>query len=753
MNFFNYIHITDSQQPFRTALLKKNTEAVISEAVELIWRLEADRQEAEEALKLEKKRKQALIMKIDTLSLWKLHHLPEAVQKEHETCARDISELQWHIACKRQELENAQNKAAKTEAVNARLQEEINFIKKHSPLLEDKLNLEGDAMSRIRQAQTEATKLLREAEEQYKSAKQSFDQATAEANQERKTMMTELDELTKKLQSSNHELCSSENTWTEYNLNLSSTEKQIADGKITYANLLTEKQMAIESEKSWNHQVDDLKYELDDQSLRNKNLTTICSTLTQEAETLKSDCKTQLLQVENLLHNKLHEVRELEYTNKTLTLDNEDLSRKIKESSKKKLQLEADIQRMHASLIKTQDEIIKMTKDLSEISLSHRASAVKLSDLEERTFKEETRMKSLSDMLRKQILDEARTIKATQAKIAAVAAEMQNREREVEKVKEELMKAVAKIEKPITALETSVKSLRNEFAQKSQEQKMMYQKWKESVEKFKEESLQLGQRKNTLEQQLSNTQTMLFQVYGQFKQTTATIENLLNETRNLKQYGLIVEKSMKSTETSISILQEDYNMLECKLNDIKYLSKNILNEFEALAQRLNEDEEGHTIQLRIRLEILKQSKVTHEAEVNENMMLAKKYQALQICHLTEKGKLLCAYEKRLKMEATLRDRLQISVLQSRMHRALVKYFKQRGLYSQAGLAKFQAASQENAQKILAVQEEMSKTIQHVSTFLTSLTDGSPSEDSIENKQSISDAETKDKKSHTVQITV
>lgn len=38
-----------------------------------------------------------------------------------------------------------------------------------------------------------------------------------------------------------------------------------------------------------------------------------------------------------------------------------------------------------------------------------------------------------------------------------------------------------------------------------------------------------------------------------------------------------------------------------------------------------------------------------------------------------------------------------------MHRALVEFFKQRGLYNQAGLAHFQAASQENAQKILAVQ--------------------------------------------------
>nr|XP_009681353.1 PREDICTED: coiled-coil domain-containing protein 178-like [Struthio camelus australis] len=88
-----------------------------------------------------------------------------------------------------------------------------------------------------------------------------------------------------------------------------------------------------------------------------------------------------------------------------------------------------------------------------------------------------------------------------------------------------------------------------------------------------------------------------------------------------------------------------------------------------------------------------------------------------------------------------------------MRRALAEYFRQRGLHSQAGLAKFQAASHENAQKILAVQGELSKTIQHITAFLHSLTDGSSAIDNNANNQCISDAEIKDKKSHTVQITV
>ncbi|XP_030045996.1 coiled-coil domain-containing protein 178 [Microcaecilia unicolor] len=116
----------------------------------------------------------------------------------------------------------------------------------------------------------------------------------------------------------------------------------------------------------------------------------------------------------------------------------------------------------------------------------------------------------------------------------------------------------------------------------------------------------------------------------------------------------------------------------------------------------------------------------------ENLKLADEYEALQDVFLNEADSLMEFYEKRVKMESNLHDMKQLSVLQSRMHRASAEYFKQQGLYNQAGLANFQTASHENAQKILAVQDEMSKTIQHISAFLNSLTDGSTSNHDKEN---------------------
>ncbi|XP_075440760.1 coiled-coil domain-containing protein 178 isoform X2 [Ascaphus truei] len=595
------------QDPCKTTALKKDTENVISEVLELIWRLEADRQEAEEALKLEKKRKQALIIKMDGLSLWKLHQLPEAVQKEHETCARDFSEIQWHIACKEQDLENAQNKAAKTEAANARLQEEISFIMKHSPLLEDKLNLEGNAMSWIMQAQAEASILLNEAEVERNAAQRSFEQVTADANNERGVMKTYLAERKTTLESCHEMLRCYKNMWTEYNEKLSHKEKQIANGKILYTALLDEKQRVVESEKLLYSQVTDLKYQLDEQEKKNKILTSECSNLSQEAEITKSDNESQISYLENILHNKLHALRDLQCKDKVLTLENEDFSSKIMGSSKARIRYEGEIHKIQRYLLKNEEQTIKMTKELTEVSIIHSAISTKLEDLEDKILKEEMDMKNLAANLKKEIMSEVRASQVTQAKITAIQREMQQKERESKKVKDALMKAVAEIENPVAELEVKILKLRNLHKEKSEKLKSVCKKKQEYENKFKAANQQLGHIESTLQQQLTDTQDQCSRASEQLKHTIESTDKFRIETRDLIQYGIIVGKAMKSIMEAIAMLQKDYDILEFKLKNINDLSDHLLNEAESYAQHVLVEEEDSEIELQNRQKHLNQS--------------------------------------------------------------------------------------------------------------------------------------------------
>ncbi|KFO94166.1 Coiled-coil domain-containing protein 178, partial [Buceros rhinoceros silvestris] len=133
----------------KTLTLKEETEALLLEVTELIKQLEADREKAEKALELEKQRRKKLSMKIDSMSLWRLQHLPAAVQKEYEMCLQDTLELEWHFDCKSRHLRQVQNQILQTERVIRKVEEDIDCMKKHSPLLEEKLNVEGEAVKEV----------------------------------------------------------------------------------------------------------------------------------------------------------------------------------------------------------------------------------------------------------------------------------------------------------------------------------------------------------------------------------------------------------------------------------------------------------------------------------------------------------------------------------------------------------------------------------------------------------------------------
>ncbi|KAM5221999.1 coiled-coil domain-containing protein 178 [Ctenodactylus gundi] len=114
---------------------------------------------------------------------------------------------------------------------------------------------------------------------------------------------------------------------------------------------------------------------------------------------------------------------------------------------------------------------------------------------------------------------------------------------------------------------------------------------------------------------------------------------------------------------------------------------------------------------------------TQENTLKENLLLAQEYQKYQIIFLKEKESYLKVYDKQLSIEATLRDKRELCQLQRRLRERWREYFSLAVLLSQRRLAKLQRLSRETIQEILAVQEESSNLIQHISDFFQTLTDG------------------------------
>ncbi|XP_019403171.1 PREDICTED: coiled-coil domain-containing protein 178 [Crocodylus porosus] len=733
--------------------LKRETEAVLSEVIELIKRLEADCKEAEEALKFEKQRKKNLGMKIDCISLWRLQQLPAVVQKEYEACAQDISELQWYFHCKNHQLQQVQNQVLKIKAVNKKIQEDVDFMKKHSPLLEEKLNLEGSAVKDVLKEHGEASEIYNNIYQELTKVQQTYKHICEEAEEERKSMSQKIKYAEMLLNQYESELKRSESLWTEYCMKLKDTEEKIIKDKKHLEELVKQKIVIQEDTKSWNSKVKELNNKIPAQENENNSLFSSCSEVITICEDLRSGWESEVSNMKQTLLNTLQVVNDLECENKGLTRENEVFLQEIRDSSKRKIAYQSEIQAIRKNIQKTEEQIRKVNKELYNIEMSYAERKLKLEGLEEKIIQEKVQYKNLEDNLKCVIRSERGAWQTTQVKIKTMSAELEEKQRESMKNKEAALKRIADIVEPLADLEAKLKKSKNTYKENNKKLSNLNRRIQDLDEQQKQIEQQLEHRKTIVQKQLSDTQGKYSDVSTQLDETIHNIENFQNRILELNGLWDLKQRQMETTEKSLTELRENLNVVKFKQQTAQMITDHLQDELEKYEKRIKYEEKIYGELLWIRQKDLEDLRVALEQTLKENFCLAQEYQNFQNYYLNDKGNLMDLYDNKVKVEAAVRDHEELSVLQSRMHRALVEYFKQRGLYSQAGLAKFQAASHENAQKILAVQGELSKTIQHIAAFLHSLTDGSSSKDGSANNRCILDAEIKDKKSHTVQITV
>ncbi|XP_068788895.1 coiled-coil domain-containing protein 178 isoform X3 [Struthio camelus] len=624
MPWLNFQDANVSCKDSKTLTLKLETAALLLEVTELIKRLDADCKEAEKALEQEKQRRKTLCMKLDCMSLWRLQQLPAAVQKEYETCTQDILELQWHFDCKTRLLQQVENQVLKIETVNKTIQEDIDFMKKHSPLLEEKMNLEGEAMKDVSLAYGKASKI--------------YSDVHCELVEIQKTMKRIDEEAEKEIKSISQKIKYAEMLFSQYN-------------------------------------------------------------------------------------------------------------------SRKKKTYQSEIKTVCRSIQKIEEQVKSVNKDLYNIEFSYSEKRTKYEDLQKKITSEKIHYKRLEVNIKKEIQDQKGIWKMTQAKIKAIYGELEEKRKERLKKREEDMKTIEETERPVADLETKFR--RNKDIFKENHEKLLYldQRVQELDKQQKQTEQQLEQRSTVVQQQLNDIQEKYSVVSSQIAENFHTTENFKNELKELNALWNMKEMQMENTEKSFIDLGKNLSAVMFKQQNVQIVFDRLQDELAEYEKRLKQEEKTYGELLQTRKKNLKDLEATLEQIIKENLWLAQEYQIFQNYYLKDKENLTELYDSRIKVEAAVRDHHQLSALQSRMRRALAEYFRQRGLHSQAGLAKFQAASHENAQKILAVQGELSKTIQHITAFLHSLTDGSSAIDNNANNQCISDAEIKDKKSHTVQITV
>ncbi|XP_052559839.1 coiled-coil domain-containing protein 178 isoform X2 [Tympanuchus pallidicinctus] len=643
-----------SREDSKTLTLKQEIAALLLEVTKLIKRLEADRMEAEKALEQERQRRKKLGMEIDSMSLWRLQHFPAAVQKEYETCARDTLELQWHLDCKSRQLRQVQNQILKIEAVSRRIQEDVDFMKKHSPLLEEKLNLEGEAV----------------------------------------------------------------------------------------------KDVLLAYEK-----VEDLNNKITAQADENIKISDDFSDLVKAMEELKSTRETDLQSRKQKLL-KINEALDiLKRENEGLQGESEEFLQKLGNCSRAKEAYQSEVKTLSKSIEESEDQIKQLNEELCKAELFYNEKKAKYEEIQEEITAEKITNKNLELNLTKEIQDAKEICKVIQARTKDIYDELEEKKREKLKKREEDMKRIEEVERHIAHLEANFKRNEDLFNENHKKLSYLNQRAQELDKKQKQTEQQLKQKRNILQHQLNAIQEKQSFFSSQIDENCLTVENLKNELKELAELWNMKQTQMEGAEKLLIDLRKNLSGVMFKQQNVQTVFNHFQDDLAEYEKRLKQEAKVCGELLQTRKKDLKNSEANLEQIIRENLLLAKEYQMSQKCYLNCKEGLTELYDSRIKVEDSFRDHQQLWVLQSRMRRALAAYLRLRGLHGQAGLARIQAASQENAQKILAVQGELSRAIQHITAFLHSLTDGSATIDNNANNQCILDGETKDKKSHTVQITV
>ncbi|XP_014792394.1 PREDICTED: coiled-coil domain-containing protein 178 [Calidris pugnax] len=742
-----------SSEDGKTLTLKQETEALLLEVTELIKRLEADREEAEKALELEKERGKKLLMKIDRMSLWRLQQIPAAVQKEYDMCIQDTLELQWHLDCKRRQRQQLQNQILQTEAANREIQEDIDFMKKHSPLLEEKLILEGEAVKEVLMAYEKASKTYSDVCCELMEIEKTMKRIDEESEKKIKSMCEKIKCAEMLLSKCKNELKHSEFIWTEYCMKLKETEEKIIKDEKHLEELVKQKAEIQEDAKCWNSKVEDLNNKIAAQGDENVKISAASSEVFKAVEELKSTRKSDLQNRKQTILNINEALDVLKSENEELEREKEKILQKIGNSSRKKKEYESEVETICENISKLEEQIERQKEDISNAELSYNEMKTKYDDLKKTKMAEEISYKDSEWNLKKEIQDQKNVCKVTQARIKAIHDELQEKLKEKLNKRKEDTKRIEEIERQVPDLETKFTRNKDVFKEKHEKLSYLRQRVQDLDKQQKQTEQQLEQKRSIMQQQLNDIQEKNSFVSSQIAENSHTMENLKNEIKELNGLWSIKQIEMENTEKSLVDLRKNLNDVEFKRQNVQVLCNRLQDELAEYEKRLKKEEKTYGELLQIRKKNLKDSEAALEQIIKENLWLAQEYQISQNNYLNSRKDLAGLYENRIRVEAAVRDHQQVWALQRRLRRALAARWRQRGLSIRAGLARIQAASQENAQKILAVQGELSKAIQHITAFSHPLTDGSPTTDNNANNHCVLDAEIKDKKSHTVQITV
>ncbi|XP_071807760.1 coiled-coil domain-containing protein 178-like [Asterias amurensis] len=698
-------------------------EEIIDEVMILLGRLETDRYDAQSLYDKECKRVKWLQAKIDKLAARRMYELPREVQKEHEACATDIAELKWHCAYRSRQKARVQTQVETAEVMNARLMEDIAFVQKHCPLVEEKLELERDAMKRIDEAQVQTTEMLNQTYEKLKRTEDKSAEAHGKADMERAHIKRELEAVRDALREISTELDETKALHMSYSHQCNSLRVKLRENAEEKIVLLTKCENAKVAEKIQSKKVKVIQEKIIESEFHHRKLADHNFQLTSQIERSRNQQNKEVDDLESESKRKLAELRGRQQRCRQMSMEIEDTEQNLKDCSRQKVADGKNVERIKREMIKVDTQLGVVDEEFEKIKVINTAVRNKLIGEEDKAQMMEDTLQGTSDSLRKQVKEETHSRTVLQARIASDTSDLAKQQIEAKKKKAKVSKKAFELEQIVSRILADVKVLREKHAER---QKTI---------------AELEEARADLKTKHEETESTLIGIINEIKPKCEELKKqILDLTKRLDYMGYrsdlinrklldmaksqgFMLKVITSTEETIAELSENLEEITIQLNSGQKQQDGLKDSLSEVTQRIQEGGSQHLEHMKARSEVLEKLEIDLKECLRQNKTLAHQYRLKQQEHLKVKEKFLDGLEGRISLESSLKDHKQLSGLQFRLHHALVRYYHIRGLFNKNELMRFDEMSAENAHRIQTLQGDMDNAIDTISHFLTDQLDG------------------------------
>ncbi|KAI8786931.1 coiled-coil domain-containing protein 178 [Biomphalaria glabrata] len=708
---------SDISTPFLDA------EGVFNEVLTLLANLENDRRETFEAYIKEVARTEMLQKKIDDLQLRWVKELPALVQREHETCIMDISELQWHYTYSERNKEKVQRRFATAEKINIHLKEDITFIQQHVPLVQEKLVLEVEAMDKIRKAQGDTDQELVMTKQRLAKTDMKYTEAITKAETERGFIKKELDRVRDDLANISQELSEAKLNFNAYVHQINDINSRLIDNEQEMKVLQVKNENAKIAEGMQATKVQNLQSKITQAVFEHRRLENENDQLEQDLKTTKNNNKHKIENLERQVQSVETKRRELTRKNQEVTMDIDDCEEKINKCIQHKVASEKNIVRINKEIERC-STMLQQTLESYNVnaSLNHHLHG-KLQIEKEQASQAEYKLKNTLEALRKQVKDEMHTKTVLQARITTEGGEIEKTKLESAKKREKAQNVADEVHRAVSAVLEKVEKLRSAKEERTKQKVSLQKKLEETESNFKENSEKLNKQLAVLQPHHQALKSQLKALNDEINQMEYKSSMMNKQIEEMDSAQKMMEKSVKTSEEAITTLTAELDELNVQVEAGRLLKEDLQNQYDESLERLQRSDKSHQTLMRERENVFRKHQSEKEHLKKKNNELASRYRQLQNEFLMAKDEMLKSFDDKVKIESTINDVKQLMSIQSKLHGALRIYIKLSGLYNEAELAKLHQESSNNSVRVSELQDNMEKALEEITQFLSSQRDG------------------------------